>query len=314
MTRVQHALSGCLLTLFLSVFAFEATGQSQQSTGARPVIKVLHTAIVPYPPVTGQPLTLILAFVVEDPSSSGAIPVVFTVSVEQDGRSLAKSRPLRFDVTGYEVSEARKQFTSAGPGDYHLRARLECRGAVVEKLVALRVPASPAESDDTSRRIDCTYLPGSASVLDPSTGEPVCVCDPGTVINAAGTACVSCAKANEAVRAAMERTDFAVAEKILDDVPGCSWATLARSTLEIRRQIHEQNPLRQAGSSAAEAGKSCFVAATWGEPPHYAVACDSDDGHGTLKLANRGHFVVVKGPTTWDACAAFLRSRRVAGW
>lgn len=314
MTRFQLALSDCLLPLFLAIFSFAATGQTPDSAGERPEIRVLHAAIVPYPPMTGQPLTLIVSFAIEDARSSSVFPMVFTVSVEQAGRVLAKSRPLHFDAPLTEVSEARKQFTAAGPGDYQLRARLESRGTVVEKLVPLRIPASSAESAATSRRMDCSHLPGSATALDPVTGEPGCVCDPGKVVNATGTECVSCAAADGAIRSAMARKDFAVAERILAEVPACSWAALARSTLEIRRQIHEENPRRPEGPSDAEARGGCFVAATWGEPPRYAVECDSGDGPGALKLANGGYFVLVKGPTTWDQCADFMRSNRVAGW
>jgi hypothetical protein len=69
---------------------------------------------------------------------------------------------------------------------------------------------------------------------------------------------------------------------------------------------------RAAGAPAA--GEACYVGASWGEPPRYAVACDSGDGPGPWKLAGSGYNVLVLGPVSWKDCAAFMRARGVRGW
>ncbi|HQN09466.1 MAG TPA: hypothetical protein PK569_18030 [Thermoanaerobaculia bacterium] len=504
--RVRRAgppLLGALASLLLG--ASSAPG-SPPATAGRPTIEVLHKALVPYPPVRGEPLVAIVAFIVK-PADGGttAVPVDLTLSIEQEGRVLARSRPHRFEARPFEPSEARRSFTPAAPGDYTVRLRLECLGGATEALLPLRVTA--AEAAATARRIDCSHLRGSAARIDPATGEPSCVCDPGTMRNAAGTECVTCADVFRSFREATQRDDFAEAERILSDTPACAWPSSARDALEAQRLLYQERACagieleimaalnaddldrtstllsdatgrgcavgpaflasfqrrldqkkataraaaddardrrrsavsvetwrrlsnlaawaqsvgprgmsapppggqtapgavpyappspRNAsvpssgttsghgsaqGSGASEvecrrrfcpmcetnvnllgvsvsedctrclaskktaiadctrggpgrggsgsggasapggraagapaAGEACYVGASWGEPPRYAVACDSGDGPGPWKLAGSGYNVLVLGPVSWKECAAFMRARRVPGW
>lgn len=506
--RVRRAgppLLGALASLLLGVSS--APG-SPPATAGRPTIEVLHKALVPYPPVRGEPLVAIVAFVVK-PAGGGTapVPIDLTLSIEQEGRVLARSRPHRFEAMPFERSEARRSFTPAAPGDYTVRLRLECLGGATEALLPLRVTATAAEAAATARRIDCTHLRGSAARIDPATGEPSCVCDPGTVRNASGTECVTCADAFRSFREATQRDDFGEAERILSDTPACAWPSSARDALEARRRLYQERVCagaeleimaalnaddldrtstllsdatgrgcavgpafltsfqrrldqkraaaraaadgardrgrssvsaetwrrlsslaawaqsvgprgmgapppggraapgavpyappspRQAsaprtgttfgppsaqtsGASEAEcrrrlcpmcetnvnllgvsvseectrclaskktaladcmrggpgsgggggggasvpgrraagapaAGEACYVGASWGEPPRYAVACDSGDGPGPWKLAGSGYNVLVLGPVSWKDCAAFMRARGVRGW
>ncbi len=57
----------------------------------------------------------------------------------------------------------------------------------------------------------------------------------------------------------------------------------------------------------------CYV----GQKPgtnQYSVACDGGDGGGTIKLARAGFPSIVLGPTTWEACAQYMRVHNQPGW
>jgi hypothetical protein len=67
------------------------------------------------------------------------------------------------------------------------------------------------------------------------------------------------------------------------------------------------------GSGARQSGE-CYVASNYDRPPRYAVACNGNDGPATWKLGRAGYSHVVMGPTTWDDCRRFMRSKRQPGW
>jgi hypothetical protein len=68
------------------------------------------------------------------------------------------------------------------------------------------------------------------------------------------------------------------------------------------------------GNSDPPQGRECYVASTYDQPPRYAVACDGNDGPATWKLGTAGYFHVEFGPTSWDDCQKFMRSRNQRGW
>lgn len=68
------------------------------------------------------------------------------------------------------------------------------------------------------------------------------------------------------------------------------------------------------GNNGPPQGRECYVASSYDQPPRYAVAWDGNDGPATWKLGTAGYFHVEIGPTSWDDCQRFMRSRNQRGW
>jgi len=68
------------------------------------------------------------------------------------------------------------------------------------------------------------------------------------------------------------------------------------------------------GNNGPPQGRECYVASTYDQPPRYAVACDGNDGPATWKLGTAGYFHVELGPTSWDSCQQYMRSKNQRGW
>jgi hypothetical protein len=97
--------------------------------------------------------------------------------------------------------------------------------------------------------------------------------------------------------------------------PGCE-RCLRAHTNNIRACINGGDGSSPAnpGNSGPPQGRECYVASTYDQPPRYAVACDGNDGPATWKLGTAGYFHVEFGPTSWDSCQQFMRSRKQRGW
>lgn len=97
--------------------------------------------------------------------------------------------------------------------------------------------------------------------------------------------------------------------------PGCE-RCLRAHTNNIRTCVNGGGASAQVGPgrSGPPEGRECYVASTYDQPPRYAVACDGNDGPATWKLGTAGYFHVEFGPTSWDNCQQFMRSRNQRGW
>lgn len=215
-----------LTAAFLAWAAGAATSDLPTAPRGAP-LEVLHVAVVPSSPVTGEPLTLLVTYVADRDTVGASAETVMTISIERQGEILARSQPEPVEALPGQVGHARKRLNVSAAGRFEVRVQLASGELTAERLVPLEVLPAVWVADGEGGA-------GGSRTAAPSHPPP------GSSLAPLRVAGVDCAALEKSFVVALAGGASAEAARTLDSGAGCEWygdaaIRLARS----RRSDHE---------------------------------------------------------------------------